>query len=310
MCISYRIIITRISNSVVVFDSTRVTLSQPLYDKETLTHTVPSGTLITGVEYTWSIETYFNATEHTKSGDVYFNAYRDPTIVLPALTTVLAQQHTFIPIYSHPDNIASKRFKFILYDVVGLIIKETTWSYSGNIRCTFDGLVSGNIYRVRVLVEDQNGITVNHERVFNVSYVTPSMEVIPTAELIPEQGAVMINWVGVVQIPGVVTGVSSYQTNFAYANNTALALIGESSIRFTVAIPQNFITTFIVGLPLGFSGIICRLGTNYDIGYENNRFYFNNNGIIEHGLPLLIEVNCVFLVAIRPTDIYIRKIFI
>lgn len=311
-CVAYEIFIMKNSDNSQVYTSTKVDLAETLYDKDILEHEVPADTLLiaTATEYKWKIKTYYNTTDYSESGEAFFTAFGTPTIefdnFIPIVTT---QSYEFIINYTHPQDVAIRKFKFILYDNNNEILEETEWRFSGNIRHTFEGFINESQYGVKCIVEDQNGITVETDiQTFTIEYGELTVPSFPTVKQKEELSAVEIEWYAK-QIIGQVEGGSHiYLNNFMVEGNNALELGEDAILNFNFDIPKDFSLTFYIKLDTDFQGVFCKLNDSYYIGYENDRFYFHNNGVNIYGIPRSIPAY-PFYVVVNPTEVIIKKIF-
>lgn len=304
----YQIIIYKVSDNTVLYDSTKLHLTTSLYDKETLTHTITGGTVTYRGACKWTIKTYSSALYTTTTETLFYNQ-TTPTLTFSPSSTITSKLCDFTATYAQTESIALKRFKFIWADSASVEIEDSDWIYSANIHYEFDGFTNGTSYKVKCITEDQLGIIVDSGyKDFTVSYTPPSLTISPTVTLLADKSAIKIEWSNVTQILGVVSGTSSYVDDFLVTNNHGLQLDASSSIEFTLDIPEEFTTTIVYQPDATFtSGIMVRLGTDYDIGYDGTRFYFNNGGTAVYGIPITLPTT-PFLIAIRSQDVLICDI--
>ena len=223
ICTDYQIIIKNNDTGVTIYDSTKLHLSIPLYDKSTLYHTVPANSITNGVNYKWIITVYEN-TNNVTSGEQFFKSYGNPTVTLSIPLTISTQAYSPRAIYYHPQSISIQKFKYILYDSSDNVLTETDYFYSANLTYDFDGFLNGSTYQIECIVMDQNDITVSSgKQSFNVNYSQPNVNVTPVVEILEDKSASKIKWGKAVQVSGVTTGIISY-IDFLSSNNKAINL--------------------------------------------------------------------------------------
>lgn len=302
ICVAYDLTIMKNSDSSVAYNSTKITPTTPLYNKQTLTHAVPALTLTAGIDYKWSVKLYYDSTNYVESGENFFTCYSVPTLTFSPPATITAQTYSFTVTYEQTEDIQVNRFKFILYDSNNTLLEDSDYIYSANITYSFDGFINGNTYRVKCVVENEKGVVVDSGiKSFTVSYSEPTVGLVPSATLLSNLGAIKVNWGEAIQILGVATG------SYSYIVGGGISLASGSQVDFTFSVPVvNTVVERIDALDSGFSGILYAADDDsYVVGYDGTRFYFNNNGTSAYGLPRTIPTSA-FLIIIRPTNVVIK----
>lgn len=309
ICTDYQLVIKNNDTNATLYDSTKIHLTTPLYDKNILNHSIPANTITNGLNCKWILTVFENANSVT-SGEVFFKTYGNPTVVLTVPSTINSQTHTFTSVYSHPQNISIKKFRYLLYDNEDYIIDESEYFYSSNLTYTFDGFLNNNTYKSECQVIDQNDINISSgKQTFNVTYSQPSVSIIPNVNVYQDKSAMKVTWGNAVQIEGSITGTSSYINDFIKINNKALYLDSISSkLSYNVNIPIDCNIKFKIQFSAGFTGLFCSLGNDdYKIGYDGTRFYFNNKGSLIYSQLMELPTEPVYI-NIRPTDVFINNI--
>jgi len=302
---SYRLRIFRIDNNALLHDTGTIALLTPLYDRDILQHTVVADTITYKGALKW-ILTASNSSTSADSAETPFWNWSTPSYTMIVPPTIGEKEYEFVATYSQAQGVNISKFKFIWYDSSDNILADSDWIYSANTKYTFDGFLNGQTYSVESIVETEYNVQVSTgKHVFDIDYDEPSFIIVPDANVNNKDSSVQIDWAGAVQIPGDVTGTYDYVEDFLVDGNWGLHLHDSSSISWDVAIPMNFTATFIIQLPVGFTGVFCKLGDEYEVGYTGDRFFFKHNGTEEYGLPFPITIN-PFIIAIRPTDVYVR----
>jgi len=306
----YQLKIFTLAN-VSVYDSTKLALSPNLANGATLSHTVPSATLTNGTQYKWTLQVWNDADSAT-TREILFNAYSTPVVTFNVPTTITSQEYEFTATYIQSENIGLSYYKFSLYDSEGLLIEQSQNIYDFDIKYTFDGLVSGEFYSVKVYIEFQvNGM--NYEsslEQFGVSYQKLDVSIVPSVEFDRNTSYNHIYWGEVIQIIGTTSGSNSYVDNFIRDGNTGLNLANSSSyVSFDVDIPLDFSLKFIwTPDDSNFTGKIIQLDDGvYELGYDNGKFIYTINGVGSSTLPIDL-FGSIFYFVLLPTEPKIYKL--
>jgi len=307
---AYRIYIYNNDSGTLLYDSTKITLGAPLYDKSILNITLPANTITANQNCKWVLTVFDNANNSTTTGEVFFKSYGISTVSMAIPVTINSQTYTPIATYSHPQSIAIKKFKFVLYDSSNIsVLKDSGYIFSANLTYVFNGFLNGSTYSIECIVVDQNDIiSTTGKKTFTVSYSLPNLNIIPNASVFKDLSAIQLVWGQAIQIVGTPNGTYSYANNIIRNNNKALQLDSTSNISYSINIPLKFNAKFKILFSVGFIGVFCSLGNNdYQIGYDGTHFYFNNKGIIIYGLATTLPTIPIY-VDIRPTDILVNGI--
>ena len=108
----YQIVIKKVSDNTTLYDSTKITPATPLYDKETLTHTITGGTVTYRGSCKWTITTYSGVATATTTETLFYNQ-TIPTLTFSPSATITSKLYDFTATYTQTESIALKRFKFI-----------------------------------------------------------------------------------------------------------------------------------------------------------------------------------------------------
>lgn len=310
---TYRIVIRKMDNTL-LYDTGTITLGSPLYDKETLIHTITGGTVTYKGEVKWVL-TVGNGSTIADSNEIPFWNFTIPAYTMTVPATITTKSYEFVATYSQLEGVSMQRFKFIWYDDSDEILQDSDWIYSANTRYTFDGFITGETYKVESVVTTEYNLEVTTgKKTFDILYSEPNLIIKPDVTTnnyrcdCADTSEVDVSWAEAVKIDGHSTGSINYVPDFIYEGDYGLHLSSGATVYWDVDIPLDFTCTFVLQLSTGFTGVFCKLtdiGVEYSVGYDGNAFYFDNNGIIGYGLVHPITIN-PFLVAIRPTDIYVR----
>ncbi len=252
------------------------------------------------------------------SRETPFFCYSTPTVTMSVASTPLSstpltinsKKSIFTGIYTQAEGVGLNYWFMVFADNLGNIVSQTSNSYSGNVQYTFDGFLNNTTYQVYTVVVNQQGVTsVSPTYPFNVSYSNPSLNIVPTATLLPDLSAVNIAWAAPLQINGIVTGTSSYVSGLFTPTNTGLKLNTSSYIEYDLSIPIGFtVMVDYIPDPSFTSGVMMELddtsNLSYQIGYDGTKFYYNSNGIVVSGTPKALPTN-PFLIAVKDTEVLI-----
>lgn len=126
----------------------------------------------------------------------YFRARTTPVLTLNSIPIeITSKSYTFTATYTQAEGVGYKYFEWIIYDFIGNELDRSGKINVGEIRYTFDGFLNNTMYGVGLILENQDDITLEiFPNYFYVSYDLPSLENMPTAELICEKDAIKITW--------------------------------------------------------------------------------------------------------------------
>lgn len=303
----YKIVIRKVSDNTVVKDTGDIVLSPVLYNGDKLTVPLLVNTLVNGTEYKWDITTYDGAQSATSIQSVFkCNSLASLSSTIPS--TITSQSYDFTFVYSQSENIPLKYHSFIYYDVNNNIIKQTDNDYSGRLTNKFNGFISGSTYSIKCIGETQNNVLVESPKyTFSVSYSKPNINITPVINQDKNTSIVEFIIGELVQITATSSGTYSYLQNYGITDNVALQLDSGSWIQYPLNVPIGFncsfminLTNFTVGKFIEFIG----LDGNYEIGYDGNRFYYNNKGTLAYSIPIT-KPTIDIVVNVKGTDVSI-----
>jgi hypothetical protein len=306
-CVKYNIYIYDVATNTQQYTSGVVTLGSTLFDGNQLDIDVDMSAL--GADsYYWKIDLYYDATNYITSKFYTFTASSPPSIafspVVPSTVTTPAKE--FICAYSQAEGVGVKYFTINIYDSIttqaqitagtAIPLQTSGETWLNDVRYTFNGLTSGQSYQVQCTGMTQGNVAfATVLTAFTVSYVTPSSLAHPSAVL-NDDSSVTLNWGNIVAITGVVTGSSSYTSNFLYAGNFGLHLEVGADVAFPLDFSAPFTMHWICKPESGFTGdmgeIVDTAGVNYiKLGYDGSKFYLNINGDYFYSAPEALSTN-------------------
>jgi hypothetical protein len=188
--------------------------------------------------------------------------------------------------------------------------------YSTQLAWAFDGLVNNHDYEVDFEVESQNysngaGMVTDETRAFNVNYQTLKVKNKPLLTQLCDKSAIQVDWAGLYQNPGTITGTYSYLNNFLKYGNTALSLGTDGILTYnTTVIPANFTFSFMIKIPKTYNGtVFTTLNGGYQFGYNlsQQKFYTIINGVTTYNTEQTKITENPFYGTILPDHVVIRQ---
>jgi hypothetical protein len=291
-----------------ILDNTQVYTST-LTTSATAQHTIPSGSLIAGTDYKWSVDSYYDSINYVSSDWQIIYARGNPTCTLSS-TPYNQQSFEFNFLYDHPNSVYCKNYRVYLYEG-STIIDDSDDIYPDTliataatpISYTVEGMLSGHSYSVQCVVTTQENLEIDSGLInFTVTYdyltALPSLTVTP----LNDEAAIQLDWVNLVQILGSVIG----EYEFLGSTNKYIHLEPDTTLTYSsgITIPELFTQIFKIQLPTGFTGDFIRYDNNYKIGYNGTKFYYQRGYRITAGLPQTLPSGW-FTVVVLPKKIII-----
>jgi hypothetical protein len=308
----YQLRIYNNSTNALLYDSTKLALSPVLYNNDTLTIVVPSGSAGTTRELKWTLAVW-NGSETIVSREKYFTNYQLPTVSLVS-ATLNEQSYEFVATYTQAQSLSVKKFKFTLYDSNNLEIDNSDWQFNGSVLWTFSGFIDGNTYYVKCEVYDINNVYATSGLVlYDVSYTQPSVNIKPTLLNLTEVSGIEVSWSGIYDNIGASTGTVEYVADYTPSQLYALYIHSNSTAYWTdLKIAEDFTDSFIWRpYTVGFTGKIAKhentiSGKYYEFGYDGEKFYYDINGIITYTIPIELTADMLNMIVLTPTKVSIK----
>lgn len=292
----YRLYILKNSDNTVVYDSTKTTSTSTQ-------HIVPANTLSSNILYKWFLKIYSGATEVT-SDYIIFKTNSPPTVSL-SVTNLTVQNYTFTATYSQSESVPVKCFRFILYDNLNNILRDSDWIYDTTIQYQVTGMVTGTTYKIECQTIDQNEMTATSGvKTFTVNYDLPDTVPALTVTEMNDIGAIKLEWGNIKQVLPAVSGTYQYVSS---KFNKGIHLDVNTTLTYTEGIPKDFTLIKWIKLPVGYSGIFLKLGNDFEVGYDGDsqRFFYQNQYRITAGLTRILPTE-EFLVGIKQSKVIIK----
>ena len=252
-----------------VYDSTKITSVASGFS-------LPNNILSNNTQYKWTVQV-FGATSDAISDYAFLVTNSTPTVSLTVPSELTTQTHKFIATYSQTQNISIKKYRFILYNALDDVIKDTDWIYGFSPEYTVDGLLNGKSYKIECQVTSQNEMTATSgKKTFSVVYALPDVPRAIKIIVDNKTGKNIVTWGNLKQVTPVVTGDSSYVDG---KFEKGLLLDSNASIAYNETVNEDFTISWHTSPLLGNEGFLLKLDDEFEFGYENNYFYVINQNI-------------------------------
>lgn len=238
---AYQLEISRVSDGVVVFDSTKTASA-------TSSRTLAAATLTNGVAYRWRVRTWDAADlqgPYSDYGTFSTSAGGTVTITSPATDNILGIITDDYPIVWSVSGTTQASYRVWLYRGATLV-SDTNWVTSTAVTHTVSGMTTDTVHEVRVQVRNAALVTSGiGTRFITPSYATPEIPLIGVTA-VPDQGYVQITVnnpppgqpaVGFAEHGFEVDAEGFVGTGGTAVRDTAQAHAGVASLKLTAAGP-------------------------------------------------------------------------
>lgn len=245
--IKYRVkIMKNDTNSTLVYDTNVVTLDSPVYPvsydgtPNELTFTIPTSSgMVNGTQYKWTVTSYWTDSDSYESYENVFNAYSTAELSINPISSPIANKdYIFSANFSQAEGVTVEKFGWILINtttnetIVDTITNNNI--YSSQLELPYDGLFSGNDYKIMIKCWLTNGVEIETDyTTFSVQYTVSPFN----GDVITNQtcdSGVLIEWPNINYIIGDTTNENfSYQlVNYQYLNSYCIEIQDGNSVFF------------------------------------------------------------------------------
>lgn len=245
--IKYRVkIMKNDADSTLVYDTNIVTLDSPVYPvsydgtPNELTFTIPTSSgMVNGTQYKWTVTSYWTDSDSYESYENVFNAYSTAQLSINSISpTIKTKDYVFSATYSQAEGVTVEKFGWRLINTTtNEIIVDTITNnniYSSQLELPYDGLFSGNSYKIMIKCWLTNGIEIQTEYTdFTVEYdVTPFNGDVITSQTC--DSGVLVEWPNINYIIGDTTNENfSYQlVNYQYLKSYCIKIEDGNTVFF------------------------------------------------------------------------------
>ena len=234
------------TNSTLVYDTNVVTLDSPVYPvsydgtPNELTFTIPTSSgMVNGTQYKWTVTSYWTDSDSYESYENVFNAYSTAELSINPISSPIANKdYTFSANFSQAEGVTVEKFGWILINtttnetIVDTITNNNI--YSSQLELPYDGLFSGNDYKIMIKCWLTNGVEMETDyTTFSVQYTVSPFN----GDVITNQtcdSGVLIEWQNINYIIGDTTNENfSYQlVNYQYLNSYCIEIQDGNSVFF------------------------------------------------------------------------------
>jgi hypothetical protein len=191
---SFQVIIRKNEDDILVYNSYPI-------QSTVSSHTISARTLTNGIEYKWQVQVW-NGEETAISNWCFLKANSTPTVNFIDsdfnLSAIInTQNYTFKVNYIQSEGISVKKYRFILYDLLGTsIIEDSDWVYGVDIQYTIEGMIREQSYKIECQVMSQNDLFATTGQIdFMIGqYILPEGTPELKVTALDNIGAVQIDW--------------------------------------------------------------------------------------------------------------------
>jgi hypothetical protein len=218
--VAYRLYIRKVSDNTQIYDSTKTTSALG-------SHAVPSSTLTAGTLYKFQVWSYYDGTNYIASDWISFYCSGLPTVTISA-TPTSDQNFEFEALYSHPNNVYVKTYRFYLYSNSEVILDSDEIYPDDLVNDTsmplpyeVTGMVSGTTYQIKCVVTTQEDYVFDSGLItFTVNYtyplITPNLVITP----LNSTASMNLNWWNLKQVLPTIEGDYEYLDGYSHTDTT------------------------------------------------------------------------------------------
>lgn len=163
-------------------------------------YTIPSNSLINGVEYKAQVTIYNQANQSVTSDFVVFQTSSRPTITLIPPGTINSSSFQFQASYSQAENVPMRSWIAYLYNEEQTLIGQSPIQISTIMEYLVSNLKSETDYFIEFQATSTKGLTASTRKIkFSVLYTTPSINISLKAENRHDVAGIQLSW-NVIQI--------------------------------------------------------------------------------------------------------------
>lgn len=251
------------------------------------------------------------------SEQIVFSAYDDPIVVFePA--TITQQSYKFKPIYNHPQGVMISNFTaYIRSEQNPDLVTSSGLQENIRLEYTFDGLLSGNVYDVKFVINTKSNQTYSTPWTpFSVEYDSPNLGLVPDIENDEKSASIIMRWSGIKQIIGDPIGDMQFIDNFVTEGNNGLLITSDAYLVFNgLNIESGSSPPMFWWNPVqeNFEGRIMRCdntvtGEYIEVGYNGTNFYRIVNGIIINNAPIKIYPQFLYMIGVTYDQLIVNVI--
>lgn len=245
-------------------------------------------TISNGNEYYWNVTThaggssedsYYEFFKTSSTPNVVFTSPAFGSTPLSSTPVITTQDYTFICDYSQYEDVAIKRFKFILYDNNSNEILNSNWIYDFNISYEITGMENYTYYYIECIVTSQDGLEgTTGKKYFYVLFSPPDNE--SSLSIVEDNinGNITVDWGDQKYVNGILDGESSSYTTGFYGQ--AFLIANTDNVLYYVDFNTGYFTIYGRIKPsVGFDGEILTINDTLIFGYDlaSTKFYWTDD---------------------------------
>lgn len=210
---------------------------------------------------------YIIQTNLTVSDFIIFRTRSTPTVSIKEFTKpITSKNYTFQGIYTQDQDVDYLYYQWNLFDRYGELISTSGQVSYGDIAYTVDGLISGEVYGIQLIVENRDNTSISTPvSVFQVSYAEPELIFEPEYENVCTEAGIKISWSKAVEHHGGIwwwnKGDFRYLQDVPFIANESLELVNPNSVVFWEKLEIPYESTGFLHLKIdkSYNGILFQM---------------------------------------------------
>ena len=142
------------------------------------------------------------------SPEYYFKARTNPTVTFEVPETISNSTHIFEAIYSQEQKVGVAYFQYDLYSNASLIASSGK-IFTQKISHTFENLVNGTDYWVKLSIVNDDGVEICEERTFSVDYPITTTAINPVISADNNKACIGVDFSNNASIPSTIIGADT-----------------------------------------------------------------------------------------------------
>lgn len=152
-----------------------------------------------------NIYTIMQSFDEFTSPEYYFKARTNPVVVFDVPEVINSSSHTFSATYSQDQKVGVAYFQYNLLKN-GIEIASSGKVFTQNISHTFENLVSGTEYIIKLTIVNNDGVEIYEERTFSVDYPIMATTINPIISVDNDKTCISVDFSNNASIPSTLIG--------------------------------------------------------------------------------------------------------
>lgn len=235
-----------------------------------------------GNDYYWQITLYDSADKYIKSPLYFFSAKAEPEIIFNVPEKIDTCEYTFNTTFKQAQNEGYMYYQYSLYRN-NVLIDETPKKMDSLLSYKYSGFISGNEYKIELVIVMPDRNTYKILRTFNVEYNLQPFPLVSEVSQVLDKNCINVDFSQNIFIKG---NTDSEITYSSYEGSSVATLSEEGSIYYNkitekdpLNIGDEFTVYYSVHFPALFTGNIISLtdedsGRKYIVKYDGRKFLY------------------------------------